>query len=355
MNSSGAIRSVDFIFGSTDVRYLHYPALSVIPDGRIAFISGGRKNGFLNSSGTGSWQNFFRNSDASLWGDRERTAATRVMYLPGRFLVAGGTIPTVLGDLDNSRSTNTAVKFDMVLNATRISNYSNVSNMNQSRVYHNSTILADGKVVFIGGHSGGYPKTDYSQTVNENRYAVEIWNPATGNWTLGASAQRPRNYHSTSLLLPDGRVLVAGGGACGDCNLNQSDAEYYYPPYLFTSTGSFASRPSITMDNATPLSSLSPQYSGLVMRYNSYHRFTFSSSTSISKVSLIQLGSVTHSVDSGQRYIELPISAATAKSGGYDIVVRTPSNANYAPTGYHMLFAFDSSGFPSVAQIVKIR
>ena len=58
-------------------------------------------------------------------------------------------------------------------------------------------------------------------------YAATIWNPATGQWTLGASAVKPRLYHSTALLLPDGSVLTAGGGAPGPVkNLN---AEIYYP------------------------------------------------------------------------------------------------------------------------------
>ena len=47
---------------------------------------------------------------------------------------------------------------------------------------------------------------------------------------------KDRLYHSTSLLLPDGSVLTAGGGAPGPVtNLN---AEIYYPPYLFKKDGS---------------------------------------------------------------------------------------------------------------------
>jgi hypothetical protein len=46
-------------------------------------------------------------------------------------------------------------------------------------------------------------------------YHTEIWHPTTGQWTLGASAAKPRLYHSTALLLPDPSVLTAGGGASG--------------------------------------------------------------------------------------------------------------------------------------------
>ena len=61
-------------------------------------------------------------------------------------------------------------------------------------------------------------------------YQVEIWDPATGHWTAGASAAVPRLYHSNALLLTDATVLTGGGGAPGPlANLN---AEIYYPPYL---------------------------------------------------------------------------------------------------------------------------
>ena len=42
-----------------------------------------------------------------------------------------------------------------------------------------------------------------------------------GTWKTLAEAQVPRLYHSVALLLPDGRVLTAGGGAPGPVtNLN---------------------------------------------------------------------------------------------------------------------------------------
>ena len=44
---------------------------------------------------------------------------------------------------------------------------------------------------------------------------VELWDPATGAWRLGAAQAESRAYHSTALLLPDGRVVSAGDDVNG--------------------------------------------------------------------------------------------------------------------------------------------
>ena len=85
-------------------------------------------------------------------------------------------------------------------------------------------------------------------------YAATIWDPATGQWTPGANAVKPRLYHSIALLLPDGSVLTGAGGGPGPVkNLN---TEIYYPPYLFDASGQPAARPSI-VDSTTRCTSIS--------------------------------------------------------------------------------------------------
>ena len=77
-----------------------------------------------------------------------------------------------------------------------------------ARSYHNLTLLPDGTVLASGGQSNS-DGTDLSKSV----LPAEIWNPDTETWTTVDSLQNGRLYHSTALLLPDGRVLMAGGGA----------------------------------------------------------------------------------------------------------------------------------------------
>src|SRR6185312_4870312 len=96
------------------------------------------------------------------------------------------------------------------------------------RAYENLTVLPDGKVLASGGMSTS-DGTDLSKGV----LPAEIWDPDTETWTTVASLQNSREYHSTAILLLDGRVLMAGGGALPGRATDQLNGEIYSPPYLF--------------------------------------------------------------------------------------------------------------------------
>ncbi|MCQ7029691.1 hypothetical protein MRO55_24630, partial [Escherichia coli] len=92
-------------------------------------------------------------------------------------------------------------------------------------------VLADGSVLATGGQStnGGGGLVDLANAT----YEAERWDPATGAWTELAPAAVARQYHSTALLLPDGRVLTGGGGICGACHqvgYLRRDFEIFTPP-----------------------------------------------------------------------------------------------------------------------------
>ena len=114
------------------------------------------------------------------------------------------------------------------------------------RRQHNLTVLADGSVLATGGNSSGADQVD----INKGVYPAEQWNPATGQWRTLAAMQITRQYHSTALLLADGRVLSSGGGLCDTCDrvgYLGKNAEVFTPPYLFKGDGSgeLAPRPVI--------------------------------------------------------------------------------------------------------------
>ena len=198
-----------------------------------------------------------------------------------------------------------------------------VTPMALARTQHNLTVLPDGDVLAVGGGT----TSDAYQTAAAARPA-EIWSPATEAWTTMASMTEPRLYHATALLLPDARVLVAGGGRFGP---DFPSGEIFSPPYLFK-----GARPTITSAPA-------------VVQYNSHLTVGTPDGARIAKVSLVALGSVTHAFNQTQRYVELPF---TPVSGGLDVAA--PTHPNAVPPGYHMLFLVDDAGVPSVAAILRI-
>lgn len=148
---------------------------------------------------------------------------------------------------------------------------------------------------------------------------AEIWNPKTQAFRKVAAETVPRLYHSTSLLLPDGTVLVGGGGTPGP--LNNTNGQIYRPPYLFTASGEAAPRPA--WENV-------PKRMG----YDQQIVTSLSSAETISKVTLLKLGSVTHSFDFDQRFRELSF-----KQNGKELTINSPKQRTLAPPGYYMLFA----------------
>jgi hypothetical protein len=202
--------------------------------------------------------------------------------------------------------------------------------LSQQRLWSNATVLADGKVLVTGGSAVR------NQLIGV-AYAAGIWDPVTGQWTLGATAQKPRLYHSTALLLPDGSVLTAGGGAPGPVkNLN---AEIYYPGYLYDTSGQMAVRPSLI--SAPSL---------LQLNLNQQFVATVASASPISRVTFVRSGSVTHSFNTDQRFLELGFT-----QDGQTLTITLPTtDPNIVLPGYYMLFVFDQAGVPSAAWIVQV-
>jgi hypothetical protein len=157
--------------------------------------------------------------------------------------------------------------------------------------------------------------------------AAELYDPATGRWSVMASQQAGRMYHSTALLLPDGRVF--SGGQVGTFG---KTAEIYSPPYLFRGP-----RPVISSADSTATRGTS-----VVVRS--------AQATAVTKIALVRPGAVTHQVNTDQRHLFL-----TFTTSGEAITARLPSNSNLTPPGYYMLFLLNAEGVPSVAKWVQLR
>ena len=173
-------------------------------------------------------------------------------------------------------------------------------------------------------------------------HIAELWDPKTGQWAALAAEKTDRCYHSTAVLLPDGRVLSAGSGefilnegtpqqVANDPQDTHRDAQLFSPPYLFKGP-----RPEIT---AAPAS----------VQYGDTFEIGTAQPEQIATISLIRLSSVTHSFNAGQRINFLPPQVE-----GGSLKATAPPNANVCPPGHYLLFILNSQGVPSVAKIVQI-
>ena len=145
-----------------------------------------------------------------------------------------------------------------------------------------------------------------------------------------ASMRDRRNYHSTAMLLPDGRVLVAGGGRLPPA-ADFLTAEIFSPPYLFK-----GARPTIASAPA-----LMPQSGTVIVETPQ--------ALDIASVAMIRLPSVTHTLDMDQRYLPLSFSAEAGR-----LIVSGPGSPALAPPGYYMLVIVDRQGIPSTASFVRV-
>jgi hypothetical protein len=204
--------------------------------------------------------------------------------------------------------------------------------LNFPRLHLNAVLLPD-HTVFV---TGGSLKQEDAPLA---RLQPEIYDPATNSWTPMASSTVPRLYHSTALLLPDGRVLSAGGNPEGGTHVQwdqdsneEMRLEIFSPPYLFRGP-----RPVIT---AAPAQ----------CTWGQTIQITTPQAGNLRWASLVKPGVTTHSFDCNQRLVDLE---GMAQAGGV-VSVTVPQNPNLLPPGWYMLFLVDNSGIPSVASWIRV-
>ena len=284
-----------------------YPQMFLLPNGKV-YKAGTSASTYSLDTNAGTWSNGPTNAFGS-----SGYAESSAMYGIGKIIRSGGGDPSIA---------NAAI-IDMTAATPQ---WKQIASMNFPRRRHNMVILADGEVMALGGTRSADDLGDGITTGAV--YEGEIWNPDTEQWTLTAKMTNDRMYHSAAILLPDGRVLTAGGEYNGRYN-----AQIFSPPYLFK--------------GARPTIASSPESVGYGAGFNLDVNITDGST--IQSVALIGLNAVTHAFDHNQRYIPLSFSQSDST-----LNVVAPANGNIAPPGYYQLVVKDSKGVPSVAKIVRV-
>jgi hypothetical protein len=211
------------------------PIALLLKNGEVLVAGGtGDTSAELYDPGTGTWR-----ATGSLAVPRR--TASGVLLKDGRVLITGGS-PSPVAELYDpvtaawsSGGTMTAIR-------------SGAASRPDAK-YHTSTLLADGRVLVVGGGENGLT-------------SAELYDPASGNWTATGSLATPRFNHS-AILLPNGKVLVAGGAhifgkACPA--LDDADRAELYDPV----TGQWSAAGRMTSPRAGHASTLLPNGNVLV-------------------------------------------------------------------------------------------
>ena len=209
--------------------------------------------------------------------------------------------------------------------------------LNIGRAHLNTVVLPDGTMLAIGGGLGlddgpgreGQWEARDPGAQTHSRRQIEIRDPATGVWRLGPAAQEDRAYHSTALLLPDGRVFTGGddqngGSLDGTKDGVHSDQGEIYEPWYYG-----LPRPTL---NSVPAG----------INYGKSYDF---SATGVTSLVLMAPSAITHANDMNARRVQLQIVNGQLVG---------PVDQNTAPAGWYMLFGLDANGVPSLASWVQV-
>jgi hypothetical protein len=266
-----------------------------------------------------------------------RNACASVLLPPAqdqRVMVIGGAPP----DLGEPPQPQLAIaNVDVVDFRQPQPKYQSVAPMQSPRVHVNATLLPDRTVLVTGG-------SRLKEKAAEATNHAEVFDPAhpERGWTQLAAGTVPRMYHSVALLLPDARVVVTCGNPEQGKHVDWRDhdpaeelrMEVFSPPYLDPTRGP---RPVI---NAAPTE----------WRYGQSVTIATAHAATLRDVSLIRPGATTHSFNTNQRLIDLPITARD----GNGVQVQLTDEPNIAPPGWYMLFLTNTNGVPSVATWIHL-
>lgn len=303
-----------------------YPHIYQLSNGLVFGANPGKRTFLLDPTGKGKiWK-------GPKMRYRRRYYGASVMYDQDKIIAIGGnSAPGTAGIGGNNLITRTAEIIDM---ASPNPKWKYTKPMKYARFFPNATLLPDGTVLVTGGTR--QQSNESGNALAGAVYQAELWNPATGKWTGLASMSVPRLYHSTAVLLPDARVLVAGGGqpeSTGEVEGTIHDTmQIYSPPYLFKG-------PRPTIASAPTVAS-----------YGQTITVTSPDANSIAQINLIEPGSTTHGFNMTQRIAKLSFT----RDPDGNLQVQMPTNPNAAPPGYYMLFLLNAEGVPSKASMIQL-
>ncbi|MCX5200989.1 DUF1929 domain-containing protein [Streptomyces sp. NBC_00237] len=306
-----------------------YPSLFTLNSGKLIYTGSNAGYGPADvGREPGIWDltnNSFKKIPGMSDPDQLETSAS-VMLPPAqdqRFMVIGG---GGVGESEKSTEKTRLVDADDD-NPT----FKDGPSLDKGTRYPSASLMPDDTVLITGGSE------DYRGRSDSNIKEARSFDPKTNKLKRLADPEVGRNYHSSSVLLPDGRVMVAGSDSLYSDKANtrpgvfEQRIEIYTPPYLYRD-----SRPKL---NDGPKK----------IARGGTGTFTSQHASSIKTAKLMRPSAVTHMTDMDQRSIALEF-----KKTADGITVTVPKNQALVPSGYYMLFVTDDQGTPSEAVWVEV-
>jgi WD40 repeat protein len=185
---------------------------TLLSDGRVLIAAGGDATADLYDPKTGTFS-----PTGSMSG--LRSGATATLLSDGRVLIAGG-------------SGASAVLASAELYDPKTGKFAATGSMESPRSNATAALLSDGRVLVVGGNDA------LGATAHKSLASAELYDSKTGKFTVAGSMKDGRQDHTASLL-PDGRVLIAGGFTDSGSYIPLASAELYDPcTDEFSATGS---------------------------------------------------------------------------------------------------------------------
>jgi hypothetical protein len=223
-----------------------------------------------------------------------------------------------------------------------------------------AVVLLDGSILVLGGERMDPVGCDGNCTCIAV-YTPELYKPpevfgagASTAWIAMKPHEAEHRYHSSALLLPTGDVVLAGGkfgvGPPGDPQSTKV-VEVFIPPYLYNG-------PRPIIDTTSLYASIGADqtisYTDVVTTFT-LDVALGDINTPIARVAVLRPGSVTHSFDFNQRYVELEIAGTEGPTidGVVTLIVARPPTIQYTPPGWYLITAVDIAGRPADAKWIR--
>ncbi|TVU00566.1 hypothetical protein EJB05_54029, partial [Eragrostis curvula] len=344
-----------------DVENNLYPFVNLLPDGNLFVFANDRSVVFDYRNGG----KVVRELPKLAGGARNYPASAMSALLPldlrnatnggdpeAEVIICGGALKTAF-KLGENFTFQPALRDCGRINLAKPDARWEAEDMPVGRVMGDMLILPTGDLLLLNGAAKGCSGWGFARQPILNPVLYSPAQPQGSRFRKLAASTVARMYHSTSAVLPDATVLVAGGNTNTAYNFSGVDfptevrVERFCPPYHSEELA--ANRPEID--------ALSVPADG--MRYGKPFTFRFSTPAegvtgADVKVTMYAPPFTTHGYSMNQRLLILSVAGMVDEGRSHTITVDAPKKPELAPPGYYMVFVV-AREVPSIAVWVKIQ